>query len=244
MMSLIEVSLRSITFKQYVYKLKGYSNLFYGLLIAQILGLFFSVQGVRSSGFGSEDLFVSVKGYTADIVIVFSLFWIMVTGFTLANKSYKNTEFSLVANRLSSNLSNIGFLLTCSIFVGITASLSGVLFRVIGYFGFERTQIQLEGFILAPGDLFLGIFVTMLYLALFSSIGYIGGVLVELNKSFVIIIPVLVIGFSRVYGEYLGKILRNFYESTLLIFILKILILTIVLFGISILLSNRMEVRK
>lgn len=243
-MSLKEVSLQSITFKQYIYKLKGYSNLFYGLLIAQILGLFFSMQGMRNSSMWTDDLIVMVKGYTAEAVIVFSLFWIMITGTTIVNKSYRNTELSIVANRLSSNLSNIGFLLTCSLFAGITSSLSGVLLRIIGYFWFERAQIPLEGFLIVPTDLLLGIFVAILYMVLFSSIGYLGGTLVELHKSFVIIIPVLVIGFSRIYAKFLGDLIKNIYESVLPIFIVKILILTLFLFGASILLSYRMEVKK
>lgn len=243
-MSLQELSLRSITFKQYVYKLKGYSNLFYGLLIAQILGLLFSMGGVQSNGFGLDDVSVSVKSYSGDIVIVFSFFWIMITASTIANKSYKNIESTLVANRLSSNLSNVGFLLTCSIFGGVTASLSGVLLRVIGYFTFERTQTFFEGFRIVPTDLLLGMFVTILCLILLSSIGYIGGTLAELNKGFIIIIPVLLIGLLRAYGEYLVKIYQYFFESTLILFTLKILILTAILFGISVLLSNRMEVRK
>lgn len=243
-MSLQEVSLRSITFKQYVYKLKGYSNLLYGLIIAQIMGIIFSMGGVRSSGFGFGELTIMVKGYTADLVIVFSFFWIAIIGSTIANKSYKNMEFSLVANRLSSNLSNVCFLLTCSIFAGITASLSGVLLRVIGYFTFERTQTFFEGFFIAPTNLFFGMFVTILCLILLSAIGYLGGILVELNKSFIIIIPVLVIGFLRVYAEYLVGIYKYFSESPLPLFTLKILILAIILFGISVLLSSRMEVRK
>lgn len=243
-MSLKEVSLQSITFKQYIYKIKGYSNLFYGLFIAQILGMLFSMQGMRNSGMWTDDLSINVKGYTAEAVIVFSLFWIMITGTTIVNKSYRNIEFSVVANRLSSNLSNIGFLLTCSLFAGITSSLSGVLLRVIGYFWFERAQIPSEGFLIAPTDLLLGIFVAILYLVLFSSIGYLGGALVELHKSFVIIIPVLVIGFFRIYANFLGDLIKNFYESLLPVFIVKILILSLVLFGISIFLSYRMEVRK
>lgn len=244
MMSLKEVSLQSIAFKQYVYKLKGYSNLVYGMFIAQTLGLLFSMGGVMTRGFGRDNLSITIKSYSADIVIVFSLFWIMITAAAIANINYKKVEFSLVANRLSSNLSNMGFLMTFSIFAGIMASLSGVLLRIIGYFISDTAQVLFEGFLISPVNLLLGMFVTSLCLILFSAIGYLGGTLVELNKSFVIIIPILTAGFLKVYGQYLTKLYSYFFKSTLPIFTLKLLILAILLFGISILLSNRLEVRK
>lgn len=245
MMSLREVSLQSIAFKQYVYKLKGYSNLVYGMFIAQALGLLFSMGGVMTRGFGgSNGLSITVKSYSADLVIVFSLFWILITAATIANKSYRNIEFSLVANRLSSNLSNMGFLMTFSIFAGIMASLSGVLLRILGYFIFDPTEVLFEGFLISPVNLLFGMFVTSLCLILLSSIGYLGGTLVELHKSFVIIIPILTAGFLKVYGQYLTKMYAYFFESSLPVFTLKLLTLTILLFGISILLSNRLEVRK
>lgn len=244
MMSLKEVRLRSLALKQYAFKVKGYSNLFYGLLIAQILGLLFSLGGLQTNGFGTSELFITVKSYSADLMIVFSLIWIMITAATIANKTYKNIEFSLIMHRLSSNLSNIGFLLTSSIFAGITVSLSGVLLRMIGYFMFDHTQTLFKGFLMSPANLLFEMVVTSLCLILFSSVGYLGGTLVELNKSFVIIIPVLTMGFLRVYGQNLPKIYSYFFDSTLPFFTFKILILSILLFGISVFLSNRMEVRK
>lgn len=239
-MSLKEVSLQSITLKQYVYKIKGYSNLFFALLIAQVLSLVFSLQGTMHSSHGNGELSVSVIAYTADIVISFSFFWIMITSFSIVSKYYKNTEFSLVANRLSSSLSDVGFLVTCSVFSGITASLCGVLLRVIGYFTFERTQILLEGFFVSPADLILGIFVTSLYLFLLSSVGYLGGTLVERNKIFVIVIPVFLFGVR----DFIWKIYSNVFESSLILFVLKILTLSVILFGTSTLISKGMEVRK
>lgn len=245
-MSLKEVSLKSLALKQYAFKVKGYSNLFYGLLIAQILGLLFSLGGVMTQGFGSgiNGLTITVKAYSADFIIVFSIFWVMITAATIANKTYRNMEFSLITHRLSSNLSNIGFLLTASIFAGITVSLSGALLRMIGYFMFDHTQILFKGFLLSPDNLLFEMVVTSLCLILFSSIGYFGGTLVELNKSFYIIIPVLTAGFLKVYGQYLTKIYLSFFNSTLLLFTFKILILSILLFGLSSFISNRMEVRK
>ncbi|WP_434509979.1 hypothetical protein [Desulfitobacterium sp. AusDCA] len=244
MMSLREVSLQSAAFKQYIYKIKGYSNLVYGMFIAQALGLLFSMGGLMSRAFGRNNLSITVKSYSANLVIVFSLFWILITAATIANKSYRNIEFSLVANRLSSNLSNMGFLMTFSIFAGIMASLSGVLLRILGYFIFGPAQVLFEGFLISPINLLFGMFVTSLCLILFSAIGYLGGTLVELHKSFVIIIPILTAGFLKVYSQYLMKIYAYFFESSLPVFTLKLLALAILLFGISILFSNRLEVRK
>lgn len=244
-MSLQEVSLRAITFKQYAYKLKGYSNLFYGLLIAQILGLLFSMGGVGNMGATNDSLRVSLRTYSSNVVIVFSFLWIFISASSLGTKPYRNMEFSLVTNALSSNLSNVGILLTCSVFGGITSSLIGVLLRTIVYFTFSRTQIVLDGFFIAPTDLILGIFVTSLYMLLISSVAYLARMLVEINMALAIIIPLIGIGLLRIYNNFFMAIYTFIIlENSWLLFTLKVLILSIILFGISVLLANRMEVRK
>ncbi|MDO0821680.1 hypothetical protein [Desulfosporosinus nitroreducens] len=244
MMSLKEVDLLSISLKQYVYKLKAYSTLFYGLLLAQIIALFFSLlNGISYMSSGNGELSVSVNTYSASLVIIFSFFWILFAAIQLTTKQYKQLENPLVTNSISRNLSNIGFLMTACVFGGITSSLVGVLLRIIMYFTFDRSQIISDEFILAFSDLLLGISVAILYMVLISGIGYLTGVLTKVSMAFVIIIPAVIIGISKAYTDIFQSLIKFFtLESSLPLFGLKVIITSILLFGVSILISNREEV--
>ncbi|MDR3601506.1 MAG: hypothetical protein P4L49_13675 [Desulfosporosinus sp.] len=245
MMSSIKVNLLSISLMQYFYKLKAYTTLVYGLITAQLIALLFSLGGVSSSGGSSGELSVMVKNYSANIVLIFSLVWIMFIALKLTTKQYKNMEIALVTNRITGNLSNIGMLATACVFGGITASLSGVLFRVVMYFSSDRSQIVWNGFFLAFSDLLLGIIVAILYMFVISALGYFIGVLIQLNGVFAIIVPAVVMGSFKVYADFSQAVLKFLtFENSLPLFALKIICIAIVLFGASLLLSNRMEVGK
>ncbi len=239
------VNLSSLALKQYLYKLKAYSGFVYGLIMAQIVALFFSLGPMGSMGTSTDGLSVSVKTYSADVVIIFSLAWMLVIASWLPSKQYKDMEFSLVANRISSNLSNFGFLITCAVFAGLTSTLMGVSQRIIMYFTFDRVLFMPDGFFTAPAELLLGVFVASLYMILVAAVGYLMKVIIEVHKVFVILIPAVLIGLLRAYTDSL-KAIFNFFtsEHSLLLFTLKILSASIILFGMSILLSNRMEVRQ
>lgn len=193
-MSSKEVSLLSISFKQYFYKLKAHTNLLNRLLITQILALLFSLGGTNSMSVGSGQLSVSMRSYSANMVIVFSILWVMIVAVLLTTKPYKQIEMPLVGNRLTGNLSDVGLLMTASVFAGVTSSLGGVLLRDIMYFISDRSTMALDGFFLNFTDLMLGMAVAILVLVLVSAMGYLIGVLVQTNKAFAIIIPVATIG--------------------------------------------------
>ena len=242
-MSLNEVSLLSISLKQYYYKLKAYSNLFNWLIMAQIIALLFSLGGVGGTGAYNDELSVSVTHYSANIVVIFSFAWIWFIAIQLTTKQYKNMETILVTNRITENLSSIGYLLTACVFGGITSSLGGVLLRVIMYFTSDRSEMVFDGFSLAQSDLFLGMVVGILYMVLISAISYLLGVIARINMVLGTIIIALIIGLFRVYTN-LAQLIPKFiaFEVSLPLFALKVIIISILLFEVSILLSNRREV--
>jgi len=156
-MSSKEANLLSISLKQYFYKLKANTGLLNRLIITQIFALFLSLvggSGMRSSSNG--ELSVSLKTYSASTVIFFSLLWIVIVAIFLTTKQYKKIEIPLVVNRLSGSLSDVGLLMTASVFAGITSSLAGVFLRVIMYFTFDRSKLVINGFVLPLSDLWLG----------------------------------------------------------------------------------------
>ncbi len=246
-----ETSLITAAKQQYKYKLKSYVNLFYTLIGVQGIAFLFSLGGTggMSSTFGNT-ITVSLKNYSGDILITFTFFWAFIVAYLLTTKEYRDMDFTFVSNRLSSNLANIVFLITANILGGLTAILGGVLLRVIVFFNVGSTNILRENFFISPGYLLSGFILTGLYLLLLSSIGYLCGVLVQLNRVFLVVLPGLFFGTLILAGR--GNQLETVFkvvhfitqESSLPIFAIKIILVVGLLFTAASLLSDKLEVRK
>ena len=247
MMSLKTINLAETVKKQFVFKLKANIDVFSSLVGIQLLAILFSLNGVGSMGMGATNLSVDVKYYSSDLVIVFTMLWSFVTAITITTKPYRNHDYTFVSNRLSSSLSNILFLLTASFIGSITALLSGNLVKLLVSILFKQGLFH---FYIGSLELMLGIGVTIIYVFFLSSIGYLIGTLVQVSKGFIILIPVLFLGSiflaASMHKEPLLIQIFQFYvlESSLLLFILKTLLTTVLFFIAAISLLNRMEVRR
>jgi len=172
--------------------------------------------------------------------------WIATVAIMLTSKQYKQIELPLVGNRVSGNLSDVGFLMTASVFAGITSSLVGVLLRVIMYFTVDKSKLVSDGFLLTFSDLLLGIIIAILYMGLVSAVSYFIGMLTQLSKAFVLLIPAGIFGAFRVIGDddyIFAQSIYQFYvvDVSLPLFALKVIITSLIFFGVSMILSNRME---
>lgn len=249
-MFLTESNLLKVTKTQYNYKLKSYRRMFLAMIVLQVIALLFSLGGVGGSGTSSGSVMLSTKNYSSDIVIIFTLFWAFFVAIMLTTREYRNIDFAFVSNRLSSNLSNIGFLVTAGLVGGLAAILGSLLLRVIVYFSYGSANIVRENFFVAPGELLLGVTVMVLYLLLLSAIGYFCGMLVQVSKAFLLILPALFFGSQIIVARggqiqmIEGAIDFIVYESSLPLFALKVLLLASLLLGSSVLLCNSLEVRK
>lgn len=249
MMSLSTANLLEIVKKQYTYKLKAHSGVFTTLVVIQLLGLLFSLTGVSSFGSGSENHSLSVTYYSADIVIVFTMLWAFSSAILVTTKAYRNDDFAFVANRLSSNLSNILFLVAASLMGGMTALLSRFLLAVFLYYVLGLQFSEGSHFFATAGELVMGFVATCLYILLFSALGYLAGMLVQVSKLFVVLLPAAFIG-NLILGARMGSNEGNavfefiFSESSYILFLVKV----IVTFGLSFLIAgavfNRLEVRQ
>jgi hypothetical protein len=249
MMSLTRTSLMEVVQRQYLFKLKSYSQVFMTLVVLQVLAMLFSFNGVGMMGSSSASVEVDIQFYSADIVVGFTMLWAFITAILITTKAYRNDDFAFVTNRLSSNLSNLFFLLTASILGGILAILSSYLIKVIMYF-LGRQFINSVNVMDFPVDLLIGITATIFYVLLASALGYFIGTLVQLNKIFVVFIPVLFFGSLFIgevsgKGEFVNAVFEFiFNEPSLLVFIGKIIVTAGLLFGSTFVLSNRMEVKQ
>ncbi|MCL6572744.1 MAG: hypothetical protein K6T88_13840 [Bacillus sp. (in: Bacteria)] len=250
MMSLTKVSLTEVVKKQYAYKLKAYVQVFMTLVVLQLLAILFSYNGVGSMGSSSASLEIDVRYYSADIVVSFTMLWGFISAILITTKAYRNDDFFFVTNRLSSNLSNMLFLLTASLIGGVTAMLSTSLMKVIMYYFVGNSYETSANVLAAPVELLVGLLATTLYVLLCCALGYIFGTLVQIHKVFVILLPGLYIGvMSLAATNGTSNIVKTGYqfifaEPSILLFIVKIIIISGLLFSSSFILSNRMEVKQ
>lgn len=129
--------------------------------------------------------------------------------------------------------------------------LGGVVLRLAVFFSTGGAGIVSQNFFLTPADLAAGVAVTALYLLLFSAAGYLCGILAQISKAFVVILPSLFFGLlilagrdDRIREELSQVIYFVAQESSLILLALKIILTAAVLFGTALLISNRAEVRK
>lgn len=249
MMYLIEVNKFEAFKKLFVYKLKANINLFYYFIVVQLIALLLTSGSSSMTRMGFEYYSLTVRGASGEMMIAFSILWVTTISIIITTKGFRNVDFTVMASRSISSLTNVSLLMIYSIFGGITASLSGVAIRVFTYFTKGSGNIVLENFILTPRDIAFGMIATTAYLIILCSIGYMIGTLIQLHKSFFVIIPVIVFLCFRIDVSTgvpiiveLAKIFIN--EKLIGVFVIKILLTSSVLFSISTLLACRLEVRR
>nr|WP_295974159.1 hypothetical protein [uncultured Bacillus sp.] len=245
-MSLSTISMTKTIKKQYVFKMKSNIDAFSSLIWIQILAMFLSFNAAASMGFANNNMDVNVQYFTGDIIMVFTMIWSFTTAITITTRPYRYHDFTFITNRVSSSLSNILFLATANLFASFTAILAYHLLKVICILdkGQQIYFVQAEFL-----DSLLGILAAFLYLMLVSSVGYFIGSVVQMSKAYILLISALVIAL------FVGNIVQEnsfilafnqfyFKETSLLLFLIKMLLSASVFFTASISLLNRLEVRK
>ncbi|MCG1020797.1 hypothetical protein [Sutcliffiella horikoshii] len=251
MQSLSKVSFDQLVKKQFLYKLNAYSGVYLSLIILQVIAVLFSLNGVGSSGGGSELVSLNIHYYSANLIFVFTMLWVFIVSIIITSKTYRNEDFSFVTNRLSSDLSNVFYVLLVSVIGTITALMSKYLLQVIvlllpKFDSFYHSPVSMNiGSFLVTGTL-----TAFLYILLCGGIGYFVGTLVRVSNLFKILVPVLFVGYLF-FGGFISEVsalatMVEFYylETSFLAFVFKVLITVLALFGSSITIFNRMGVRQ
>jgi len=249
MMSLTEVKLPDIVRKQFFYKVKAYLSVFSSLLVVQVISLLLSTNGSRMMGTSHNGFSIDINYYTGDISIVLTLIWSFITAIIITTKAYRNDDFVFVSNRVSSHLSNIVFLFFTSVIGGVTAVLAGQSFKVVMHLFLKDGYVM--GTAIPFHELILSLIVSVMYVFLLAALGYFVGMLVQLYRWFSVLLPTIVIGYmiigARVGGEPILIVeIFKFYaqETVLLLFLIKIILTSCLLFFISSILTNKLEVRQ
>lgn len=245
MMSLTEVNTIDLAKKQFTFKFKAFLGSLISMVTVQILAFLFSFNGVGQMSMGGSTISLSITSYSGSMIIGFTMFWAFVVAVIFTTKPYRYMDFSFVTNRLSSHLSTIALLIAYSIIGSVTSIFSGILLRVVMYF--TKDSIIKEHFYLTATDILFSIYVATLYILLFAIIGYFIGMLVQLNRLFIFIVPAIIVGVLIYEGSSLNTMRSMeffFKEESILMFSLKVLLTVVVLVCSIIPITNRMEVRK
>lgn len=247
-MFLTKVELSNVVRKQYRYKLKSYLGVFTSLIAIQLLAMVFSSGGVSTYYSDVNGFSIEINKVSGNLILSFTMLWAFITAIMITTRAYRYDDFAFVTNRLSSNLSNILFLLSASFIGGTLAILSSFLLKVI-LFIFYDGQLLISH-VITPVQILIGIIGASCYLFAISAIGYLVGTIVQLNKIFAVLIPVLFFGsFFYVGTRWNVTLVVSLKESIvdetfLLIFALKIVVISGLLFLAATTISNRLEVRK
>jgi hypothetical protein len=242
-MYLVKSDFMAVVKKQYMFKLQGFSKFFFIIIVTQILGMLFTLTNAGGTmGTSHETYSLNIDIYSTLQVFIFTIAIVTFATILINLKEYKDMDFTLVTNRISSNISNIGFLITLSLFGAVTSALSGVLTRTIKYFFIGSSKIAEVGFYLTPVEIMYSIGADFLYFILFSSLVYFCTVLTQKSNVFIVIILTVVVLLTQT--PLFGNIIEFYVkENNFLIFMIKDLITAITFFLASVLVSNNMEVR-
>ncbi|MEA4900917.1 MAG: hypothetical protein VB077_04735 [Desulfitobacterium sp.] len=253
-MSLNEVKLSSVRFKdivlkQYLYKLKGHSGWIHSLILIQLISLLFSMSPMGGMSSGGDSFHININTYTGDAFLVLTMIWMAVMTSFLGSQAYRSIDFSLVSNRITSYVSNAALILTFAVYAGITGTLMSLLQRMVLVKSLGESEFIFGGVQMAPWDILLSIFVATLYLLLLASVTYLIQMVSALNKAAGIALGVFILAFGfgwiRIFEFKVENVLL-FYtaESSLGLFALKVIGSVVLLLGLSMLISGRMEVKR
>ena len=245
MMYLSKPSVSDIVKKQYFYKLKSV-NVFTPLVLVQLMAILFSIFGTGSSSSYSGGIGVTIKHYSVDVVIGFTIVWAFIISVTMATKVYREDDFTFVTNRLTYSLSNVVFLVSISVFAAITSILSGHLMNVvISIYQWNNSFLFMRDLEITFIMYVTGVLVTIVIMLFVSSIGYFTGVLMQFLPLLKFVLPVVVIGMLMIQVPFIPTIFEFYFlEKVFSLFLLKQVVTMIVLFTLAVYLSNRMEVRQ
>lgn len=248
MMSLTKIGIGELVKKQYFFKLRAYSGIFTTLIVLQAIGIFFSVLGGDSSGTASSKIELTVTSYSSEQVIIFTMIWIFISAILITTKAYREDDFTFVSNRMSNNLANGLVLLTASLLGGVTSYLSGFLIKIITRF-FDHNFLALTGLPSTKTELISGVSSIILIMVLLSSIGYLVGTIIQVSNVFIVILPALFVGFlflaDNVGNSNIAFQVFEFYfnEPSILLFTMKMVVTSVLLYIGASIISNRQEVR-
>lgn len=242
----------SLAIKKYVFKLRAYSGYFCGLILAQILAVTTQLSGSTTFGMGVGNLNISLHTYSVQLAFIFSIGWAFIISVWLATQIKKDTSFSFPGNRLTDCYSDFAYILTGCLFGALTIALSGVAFRIVIILIFAGNVVA-PGFYPVFSDLCTMAAATGLYMLLASAVGYFIRTLYRISRVIFFVVAAILVFLNFTYFSAVnfaaGKSVFAafwtflFMQRSLAVFATTVILITTLLFSLSTLMANRMEVK-
>lgn len=240
----VEVNVWQETKKQFHYKCNAYAKMFslvivYQLLVSLLPMLLLFSQDYSYSGNYWLDL-QTENASTTGSAVVFTLIWAFVMGLMLTYKGGKLTVLGFVRDSRTNHYANGLFILLLAAIGGVTAWLAEYLLQTMIVLKYGVESFQYFN-ILTLADVLLTGLTAVLYVLLFCVLGYFIGEMFQFMKYLVITMLVLFVFL----GIDVGVPVVNFYlmEANIILFTLKIIGTSAVLYLLAWLPTRRMEVR-
>ena len=249
MMYLSEPKFFDIVTRQFRFKMNANAAAFTTLILLQVFSLFTSLNS--NSTFGYEDtLRISLYQLSNNSIVGVTWLWAIILGFLLTSAAQRNESFSFVSNRLSYHSANLLFMLTASIIAGITSVLAGSAVKLFAHIRFGEVFLDSQGLIAAPSDFLIQLATAIAYTLLFFMISYAVGMLIQLNKVFILLfigawIVSPIIASTKGNLPIIQPIFEFFaFEQFILFFLIKVSVAVLGLLVFSVAITNHLEVRK
>lgn len=245
---IIQMNYYDVIKTQYQFKCRAHHGMFSTMIIVQLIAVLFSF-GNNQVGVGVNNISVNAVGYSGNMIIILTIVWAGIMAFRLTTKQSKNMTFTFVTDRKTNHISNILFTVTLSIIGGLSAYFLSFVFTISMYIWKGPKMLLFNEEITVKG-LLIGLVATILYALLFSAVAYFFGEVIQLHKIFIIIVPTTILGFIIITAnfdsvEWINRIIPFvLFETNFFLFFVKCITISSVLFLLSVMVGQRLEVRK
>lgn len=249
MMYLNEPTPFDLVKKQLRYKLNANAATFTTLVILQLIVLFMNFPTSTSTHYYADDSSLSVIEISSAMHVACAMIWAFSLGIILASKGKREEMFTFVTNRFTHHFSNLLFMMIASLCAGVMSVLLNSALRLLTHLRYDEVTTSALTITEAPVDFLIQLITATAYVFLLFIIGYTICSFVQIGKLYAGIMIIAVVFYLFINNFIIGSpflvslFLFFINEHVLPIFLLKVIGATVVLFGISILTTNQVEVR-
>lgn len=232
--------------KQVRFKLNANAASLSILLFLQVLAFFLVVSSTVSFGAGEISVVESSTASHAALTI----FWAFFSGISLGSAAKWNEAFTFVSTRLTHHLSSFIYMMVVSFMASLMAILVGPAARLITYMRYEEVMQSTQTITEAPGDFLIQFITAFAYILMVFVMGYTIQSFFQANRLLGGIYIIVIVSFLFTINLMLGIpvvsaiVFAFIQETSLVLFLLKVIGAIILLMSLSIWMTNRLEVRK
>lgn len=245
-MSLNEMSLIDVVKKQLRLKFLSHHSIWLFLVGIQLVGILLSAVATSSGSSSSGNIYTTSHVYSSSFLLIMTYLWVVGTSIYLALESSNRMDYTYVTTRLSQFISNVIYLIFIAAIGAFTAYFASSLIPLV-------QRLFVNEIILNTSFTFvehiMNITGTFGYIFLFASLTYLVVVLFQFNRfiplGFLVLYSFENVLLAKIGADSLTLSLFIFFEgeSSLSLFLLKAIGLSMILLAIAWFVNRSKEVR-